>query len=413
MTTRQAEYVQSHLVPVAKPPSDAVCSICLNKWLSSELSAEEVIKTRCGHMFHKTCLTTWLTSTYLVDDGEWQVEWTHNTCPYCRGVLFHPPEPSAFESDEEEEADEDHDADEEDNHGHRSNDDASDASDNEEPLDELPSWRGSAVDYLLYSSIIAQLEEYVHAAIETFDLAEDLESTNGTRFSKVLGWIFDYAVRGYYDFVWANVGPDHDMNIVRPALEILTSRSLLLVCLRQGIDINPQNFFEMAGQARTSYEERNWTPLERRLLTYGTWRYSLRERMLFPERHRYDTPIDCAVQVRDADGSLRFSENLIPDGAVHYDWPLWLPYRDISCWCAHNRDTVGYFDPDALRPVREHSMELRMDFPVRLFSIELRRSEFSNLVRVMDEDGLEMAVTYTYANALGAPENFFEPRLFD
>ena len=45
------------------------CSICLD-YIKSE---NESIKTECNHIFHKTCLKTWL------EYG--------NNCPYCRHIL--------------------------------------------------------------------------------------------------------------------------------------------------------------------------------------------------------------------------------------------------------------------------------------------------------------------------------------
>jgi hypothetical protein len=52
-----------------KKPYTELCSICIDKLKTN------VIETDCKHIFHKTCLESW------IKEGS-------NTCPFCRAVVI-------------------------------------------------------------------------------------------------------------------------------------------------------------------------------------------------------------------------------------------------------------------------------------------------------------------------------------
>ncbi|KAF2686325.1 hypothetical protein K458DRAFT_387332 [Lentithecium fluviatile CBS 122367] len=62
-----------HLCTAKPPPDEPHCSICLEDWSISQ----RIIETSpCKHIFHETCLVTWLNTN------------NRTTCPYCRQVLY-------------------------------------------------------------------------------------------------------------------------------------------------------------------------------------------------------------------------------------------------------------------------------------------------------------------------------------
>lgn len=70
------DYLQNHMVNVDHlgagwTSNETFCPICYVDWTDSEL---DIVKMRCGHTFHKTCILTWM------DD--------HRDCALCRDTLW-------------------------------------------------------------------------------------------------------------------------------------------------------------------------------------------------------------------------------------------------------------------------------------------------------------------------------------
>lgn len=71
----QQEYLANSPI-VQAPANETACPICYAEWHEGQ---EEIIRTHCGHAFHRECLTAWF--------GNTGVE-SANTCPSCRSVCF-------------------------------------------------------------------------------------------------------------------------------------------------------------------------------------------------------------------------------------------------------------------------------------------------------------------------------------
>lgn len=80
----QQEYLAT--CPLVPPPTtEHACPICYEDW---NAETEAILRTHCGHIFHRECLTAWF--------GEPNVE-SANSCPSCRSECF-PGAPSAKDS---------------------------------------------------------------------------------------------------------------------------------------------------------------------------------------------------------------------------------------------------------------------------------------------------------------------------
>lgn len=74
--TRDA-YINQNLTPSPAPALDEPsCPICYGSWNAEN---EPIIRTHCGHTFHRQCFVTWL--------GKEDVN-SANSCPSCRAVCF-------------------------------------------------------------------------------------------------------------------------------------------------------------------------------------------------------------------------------------------------------------------------------------------------------------------------------------
>jgi hypothetical protein len=71
------QYVDSHLTE-GGAFTEEVCPMCYDEWNET---ANEIVKTECGHAFHKECAIAWF-STALPNGT------LANTCPSCRAVCF-------------------------------------------------------------------------------------------------------------------------------------------------------------------------------------------------------------------------------------------------------------------------------------------------------------------------------------
>lgn len=71
----QKDYLANSPV-VSTPPKEDACPICYENWKDGE---ESIIRTHCGHTFHRECLTTWFGNAEIA---------SANTCPSCRAVCF-------------------------------------------------------------------------------------------------------------------------------------------------------------------------------------------------------------------------------------------------------------------------------------------------------------------------------------
>jgi hypothetical protein len=80
------DYVQNHLTP-SEPSNDLHCPICFEDW---EPENKEIVSLHCGHIFHKDCIVTWLTSA---GSG------ATNCCTNCRSVCFPGPDSDADDTD--------------------------------------------------------------------------------------------------------------------------------------------------------------------------------------------------------------------------------------------------------------------------------------------------------------------------
>lgn len=73
-------YINQQLKP--SPASDEkACPICCDSW-----GSEQIIRTHCGHVFHRDCFIAWL--------GKEDIN-SANSCPNCRAVCFTKAEPQA------------------------------------------------------------------------------------------------------------------------------------------------------------------------------------------------------------------------------------------------------------------------------------------------------------------------------
>jgi hypothetical protein len=91
------DYVQNHLTR-SEPSRDPQCSICFGDW---EPENKEVVSLHCGHIFHKDCIVTWLTST---GSG------ATNRCTNCRSVCFLGPDSGSDDSSDSDDTDIDSDS---------------------------------------------------------------------------------------------------------------------------------------------------------------------------------------------------------------------------------------------------------------------------------------------------------------
>ncbi|OAL48169.1 hypothetical protein IQ07DRAFT_90919 [Pyrenochaeta sp. DS3sAY3a] len=72
----QTHYL-AHSPTLSTPPTtESSCPICYESWAAS---TEGIIRTHCGHAFHRACLAAWF--------GSESVQ-SANTCPSCRAVCF-------------------------------------------------------------------------------------------------------------------------------------------------------------------------------------------------------------------------------------------------------------------------------------------------------------------------------------
>jgi hypothetical protein len=70
--------------PVESAPKSTSCSVCVTEIDGAEQEEDEKpVLTKCGHMFHQTCLDKW------VNDSGMKAS---NTCPSCRAMLCEPRE---------------------------------------------------------------------------------------------------------------------------------------------------------------------------------------------------------------------------------------------------------------------------------------------------------------------------------
>jgi hypothetical protein len=68
------QYFTTHIRPADPPPDEEDCPICIQPWRPT---AQEIVQTNCGHVFHRLCLVIWLTQ-----------ETDPRSCPNCRDVFF-------------------------------------------------------------------------------------------------------------------------------------------------------------------------------------------------------------------------------------------------------------------------------------------------------------------------------------
>jgi hypothetical protein len=73
------EYITNYLTPCG-PSDDPTCPICFADWEPEE---QTIVKTHCGHTYHKDCIIEWLN----FDDEE-----DEKTCPSCRELLYSKPD---------------------------------------------------------------------------------------------------------------------------------------------------------------------------------------------------------------------------------------------------------------------------------------------------------------------------------
>jgi len=67
------DYINQQLTP--SPASDEKsCPICCDSW-----ETDQIIKTHCGHVFHRECFVAWL--------GKEDIN-SANSCPNCRAICF-------------------------------------------------------------------------------------------------------------------------------------------------------------------------------------------------------------------------------------------------------------------------------------------------------------------------------------
>jgi hypothetical protein len=68
------QYFTTHIRAADSPPDEEDCPICIQPWRPT---AQEIVQTNCGHVFHRLCLVIWLTQ-----------ETDPRSCPNCRDVFF-------------------------------------------------------------------------------------------------------------------------------------------------------------------------------------------------------------------------------------------------------------------------------------------------------------------------------------
>lgn len=92
--SRIVEFLMTELEPVnleSIDPDDSTCSICQKKFhISNEMKLSHTpVRTVCGHIFGKPCITTWLDPLFCVDSDSINVSSTGNTsCPVCHRTFF-------------------------------------------------------------------------------------------------------------------------------------------------------------------------------------------------------------------------------------------------------------------------------------------------------------------------------------
>jgi hypothetical protein len=69
------DYIDQQLTP-SPASEEQACPICYENWGADK---EPIIRTHCGHVFHRVCFIAWL--------GKEDVE-SANSCPNCRAVCF-------------------------------------------------------------------------------------------------------------------------------------------------------------------------------------------------------------------------------------------------------------------------------------------------------------------------------------
>ncbi|KAF2448971.1 hypothetical protein P171DRAFT_482010 [Karstenula rhodostoma CBS 690.94] len=65
------DYVLRVLSDQESSPEESFCPICYDEWHEEDLG---IVKTHCNHVFHKSCILTWING--------------HKSCPYCRAELW-------------------------------------------------------------------------------------------------------------------------------------------------------------------------------------------------------------------------------------------------------------------------------------------------------------------------------------
>lgn len=78
----------------ASESHDDVCNICLDSLTISASTSPPVQLSRCGHRFHKDCISKWINTQKEVEnellefDDEIALKRKNNSCPICRQAIF-------------------------------------------------------------------------------------------------------------------------------------------------------------------------------------------------------------------------------------------------------------------------------------------------------------------------------------